>query len=229
MRCWPSGRWSAVRRLARCQSPAWSEVRWPFPLDQWGKGKAFRCKAADCGTEVTVYIRAKIGFCNCTTGVSDDEELDRISGLRPARGNQACCAGARDRARSRLAWMAGRSRAFKVGGAPVGGQRRPSRSASTTTATRSLRPWCMARTNRRRSRACGAGVPQQQDRDRLGRGHARAVRRDQSSWKEARESSWIRIGRRRSPRFAVADEVAIGEAEPRDRAAKLTWAGSAAH
>ena len=59
--------------------PVWSEMQWPFPMDQWGKGKAFRCKASDCGSEVSVYVRAKIGFCNCTTGVSDDEELDRIS------------------------------------------------------------------------------------------------------------------------------------------------------
>jgi hypothetical protein len=59
--------------------PVWSEVQWPFPMDEWGKGKAFRCKAADCGAEVNVYIRAKIGFCNCTTGVSDDDELARLS------------------------------------------------------------------------------------------------------------------------------------------------------
>jgi hypothetical protein len=26
--------------------PVWTEVLWPFPMDQWGKGKAFRCKAA---------------------------------------------------------------------------------------------------------------------------------------------------------------------------------------
>ena len=49
--------------------PVWQEVAWPFPMDQWGKGKAFRCKATDCGTEVNVYVRAKIGFCNCTSGV----------------------------------------------------------------------------------------------------------------------------------------------------------------
>ena len=59
--------------------PVWSEIAWPFPVDQWGKGKAFRCSAADCGTEVDLYLRAKIGFCNCTTGVSDDAELDRMS------------------------------------------------------------------------------------------------------------------------------------------------------
>src|SRR6266705_2510990 len=58
--------------------PAWNEVEWPFLMDQWGKGKAFQCKVADCGVEVNLYLRAKIGFCNCTTGVADDEELDRV-------------------------------------------------------------------------------------------------------------------------------------------------------
>src|SRR5437588_10352622 len=67
------------RAVAATLQPNWSEASWPFPIDQWGRGKAFQCKAADCGTEVTVYIRAKIGFCNCTTGVADDDELDRIS------------------------------------------------------------------------------------------------------------------------------------------------------
>jgi hypothetical protein len=28
---------------------------------------------------VSLYLRAKIGFCNCVTGVSDDAELDRMS------------------------------------------------------------------------------------------------------------------------------------------------------
>ena len=59
--------------------PVWTEVAWPFPIDQWGKGKAFRCSAADCGAEVNLYLRAKIGWCNCVTGVSDDAELDRMS------------------------------------------------------------------------------------------------------------------------------------------------------
>jgi hypothetical protein len=64
---------SAGERTAR-----WSEVTWPFPMDQWGTGRAFRCTAADCGSDVTVYVRPKIGFCNCTTGVADDEEMDRV-------------------------------------------------------------------------------------------------------------------------------------------------------
>jgi hypothetical protein len=96
--------------------PAWSETRWPFPMDQWGEGKAFRCKAADCGTEVAVYIRAKIGFCNCKTGVSDDQELDRI-GDYDLLGNKLTALGPGHEIK--VAWMKGRSRAFKVGGAPA--------------------------------------------------------------------------------------------------------------
>src|ERR1043166_8419603 len=59
--------------------PAWTEVAWPFPVDQWGRGKAFRCRPADCGAEVNIYLRTKIGFCDCVTGVSDDAKLDRMS------------------------------------------------------------------------------------------------------------------------------------------------------
>jgi hypothetical protein len=99
--------------VAMTPQPAWSEVAWPFPMDQWGKGKAFQCKAADCGTAVTVYIRAKIGFCNCATGVADDEELDRISDF-DLLGNKLT-AQAPGQPIS-VAWMKGRSRAFTIGG-----------------------------------------------------------------------------------------------------------------
>jgi hypothetical protein len=93
--------------------PVWNEVAWPFPMDQWGKGKAFRCNAADCGTEVNVYIRAKIGFCNCTTGVADDEELDRISDF-DLFGNKLTALGPGQPIG--VAWMKGRSRAFSIAG-----------------------------------------------------------------------------------------------------------------
>jgi hypothetical protein len=33
---------------------------------------------ADCGVKVEVYIRPKIGFCNCSNGVYDDGELERV-------------------------------------------------------------------------------------------------------------------------------------------------------
>ena len=37
--------------------------------------------AADCGAEIELYLRAKLGFCNCATGVADDAELDRVGDL----------------------------------------------------------------------------------------------------------------------------------------------------
>ena len=66
---------------ARAFRPVWTETHWPFPVDPWGKGKAFRCKTQDCGGEVHVYVRAKLGFCNCTSGIADDAELDRMGDL----------------------------------------------------------------------------------------------------------------------------------------------------
>src|SRR5262245_49919558 len=72
--------------------PVWTDAKWPFPIDQWGTGRAFVCKAADCGTEVTLYLRAKLGFCNCTTGVADDEELERVGDLDLV-GNQKTAMG----------------------------------------------------------------------------------------------------------------------------------------
>src|SRR6188768_1843497 len=73
--------WFGLPRHAAATAtvPVWTEAAWPFPVDQWGKGKAFRCKAADCGAEVNIYLRAKLGSCDCTTGVADDAELDRMS------------------------------------------------------------------------------------------------------------------------------------------------------
>lgn len=59
----------------------WREVKWPFLLDEWGIGRAYRCAPADCGTEINLYLRAKVGFCNCSTGVSDNADLDRVSDL----------------------------------------------------------------------------------------------------------------------------------------------------
>jgi hypothetical protein len=66
--------------------PVWTDAAWPFPMDQWGQGWAYQCKAADCGIEVNLYLRPKIGFCNCQTGVADDEESrSRRAGVARAR------------------------------------------------------------------------------------------------------------------------------------------------
>ena len=59
----------------------WREIAWPFPRDGWPAGRAFRCETEACGGEVEVYVRPKIGFCNCDTGVADDDEVDRVADL----------------------------------------------------------------------------------------------------------------------------------------------------
>jgi len=106
--------WPLVRAASEgAKQAGWTEVAWPFPLDQWGKGKAFRCRAADCGTEVVVYVRAKIGFCNCSTGVSDDIELDRISDFELFDSTWSPIAPGKEIS---VAWMKGRSRPFAVAG-----------------------------------------------------------------------------------------------------------------
>lgn len=100
-------------RAVAAPRPVWTEAPWPYPIDQWGLGKAFVCKAADCGTTVTVLVRAKVGFCNCSTGVADDEELDRVSDFELI-GNQAKPQGPGRPVT--VGWMKGRSRTFNVTG-----------------------------------------------------------------------------------------------------------------
>lgn len=105
--------------VATPSHPVWVEVQWPFPMDEWGKGKAFRCTAADCGAEVNLYIRAKIGFCNCTTGVSDDDELTRLSDFS-LMGDKLSVLGPGHPIA--VAWMKGRSRSYTVAGTFRAGQ-----------------------------------------------------------------------------------------------------------
>jgi hypothetical protein len=68
-------------QLVRVDSAGWREIAWPFPRDGWPAGRAFRCETEACGGEVEVYLRPKIGFCNCDTGVADDDEVDRVADL----------------------------------------------------------------------------------------------------------------------------------------------------
>ena len=66
---------------ADTQASPWADEKWPFPIDQWGIGQAFGCAAERCGGEIHLYLRAKIGFCRCATGVSDDDEIERVGDL----------------------------------------------------------------------------------------------------------------------------------------------------
>ncbi len=82
----------------------WDEVAWPWPRDPWPAGKAYHCR--DCDLEV--YVRPKIGFCNCTTGVTDDAEVDAVSDMdmitpdfdAPAPGEPVQVVGLRGRVRT---------------------------------------------------------------------------------------------------------------------------------
>ena len=108
--------WPILRHgtaVATPSHPKFSEVQWPYPTDEWGQGKAFRCAAADCGVEVNLYIRAKIGFCNCKTGVSDDTELERLSDFRLMGDGPSVLRPGRP---INVAWMKGRSRAYAIAG-----------------------------------------------------------------------------------------------------------------
>ncbi len=90
----------------------WREIAWPFPRDGWPAGRAFRCDACGGGLGgVELYVRPKIGFCNCTTGVADDDEVDRVADLdlispqfKPREAGRAI----------RLAGLAGRARAYDL-------------------------------------------------------------------------------------------------------------------
>ena len=91
----------------------WIETKWPFLMDQWGEGRSFQCKAADCGTELNLYIRAKIGFCSSTTGVADDNELERLSDFDFMKGQATALAGSHE---IDIAGMKGRLRAYAISG-----------------------------------------------------------------------------------------------------------------
>jgi hypothetical protein len=89
----------------------WIETKWPFLMDQWGEGKSFQCKAEDCGAELNLYIRAKIGFCSSTTGIADDDELERLSDFNLMNGRAIALARGH---KIEVASMKGRIRAYET-------------------------------------------------------------------------------------------------------------------
>ena len=105
-----------THRLSSGDQPVWTEAAWPFPIDQWGQGWAYQCKAADCGIDVNLYLRPKIGFCNCETGVADDEELDRVSDIDLIGSETSARGPGRP---ITVHWMKGRSRGYTVGAKSV--------------------------------------------------------------------------------------------------------------
>jgi hypothetical protein len=102
---------SSPNLRAGSRDAAWNEIKWPFLLDQWGTGRAYRCGTATCGAEVSLYLRAKIGFCNCETGVADDAEVDRVADVELLDDRYAPAGDGRP---VTVGWMKGRSRAYSL-------------------------------------------------------------------------------------------------------------------
>jgi hypothetical protein len=61
------------------QTTVFREIAWPFLLDQWGRGQAFRCVGPHCGVRTALYVRSKVGFCDCFNHVDDDDDVDRLT------------------------------------------------------------------------------------------------------------------------------------------------------
>jgi hypothetical protein len=89
----------------------WREIAWPFPRDGWPAGRAFHCDAVACGDDVEIYVRPKIGFCNCDSGVADDDEVDRVADLDLMSARFVPLAAGKV---IRIAEMTGRSRSYDV-------------------------------------------------------------------------------------------------------------------
>jgi hypothetical protein len=89
--------------------PIWTEIKWGFPVDQWGGGKAFHCDAVACGTDVDVFVRPKIGFCKCTSGVDDDAELERVADFDLFGDQHSALSPGHPIS---VRWMTGRSRPY---------------------------------------------------------------------------------------------------------------------
>jgi hypothetical protein len=108
---------SANPTLTAAIAPVWTEAKWPFPMDQWGLGKAFVCAAADCGGQVDLYVRPKIGFCNCATGVSDETELERVADTELLRAKTKSVGPGRP---IKVGWMRGLSRSYAASDGETG-------------------------------------------------------------------------------------------------------------
>jgi hypothetical protein len=105
------GAFSGGAENAQPRSERWQEIAWPFPRDGWPAGRAFRCDAASCGAAIELYVRPKLGFCNCDTGVADDDEVDRVADLDLISARFAPQAPGRPVV---LAGMHGRTRAYAL-------------------------------------------------------------------------------------------------------------------
>jgi hypothetical protein len=94
----------------RERRPVWTEAPWTLANDPWGRGRAFACGASACGGDIRVYVRPKLGACNCMTGIASDEDLDRMGDVALVGEGTALGPG---RAVT-VGWMSGRARGYAV-------------------------------------------------------------------------------------------------------------------
>ena len=106
-------------RAASASQAVWGEITWPFLIDEWGQGRAFVCHAGDCGSEMSLYLRVKVGFCSCATGVTDDDDIDRVGDVRLLSEHFAGLAGGRA---VEVNGMSGLSRSYLASLPLAGGQ-----------------------------------------------------------------------------------------------------------
>ena len=99
-------------------APGWVEIKWTFAVDPWWLSKAFACDRATCGADITLLVRAKLGFCNCATGVADDAELDRIGDFQMISRQHSPIADGRP---ITVAGLKGRSRSYTMDSAVLVG------------------------------------------------------------------------------------------------------------
>ncbi len=98
----------------------WTERHWPLRIDPWWPSKSFTCPAARCGTDITIYVRIKVGFCNCETGVADDPELERIGDMTLLTKRHMPLGAGRP---ITVSWLKGRVRHYSIEpGASADGQ-----------------------------------------------------------------------------------------------------------
>ena len=98
-----------IRFGPRCNGPS----RW------WGKAKRSGARRPIAEPRWHLHIRAKLSFCNCTTGVSDDDELNRLSDFSLI-GDRFSVLGPGHPIT--VAWMKGRIRSYAVTGPFRAGQ-----------------------------------------------------------------------------------------------------------
>ncbi len=111
---------SSVRSGAGSPEPAWTEVSWPFLLDEWGTGQAFQCANEGCGLDARLFVRVKRGFCNCFQGIADDAEVDRLTDFEFLGGASRPLGAGRAIA---LGDMSGRVRSFAIDSAEAPSRR----------------------------------------------------------------------------------------------------------